>query len=530
MSPIHLLFGLLVIAWTSLAGAEPPAAAVGSPLVVGGRVIHTFRAPLGMFSAAERADSARRRIEQAFEAAGEGWTSVKPVESGLQVELDGKPLFLVVPGDARALAGETPDDLANQASRILQKAWREAQERKDPRVSLEAGLWVALATLLTVAGLVLLVRLLARLRRALTGRLAGGLRSAAPDHVSDRLLDVIPTALDRLLVLLGWVLGLLLVFAYLSYSLGRFPQTRAVGEGLSASIFGLAGDALTAVAASLPGVFVAIIIFLMAWAATRITGEFFSGAEARPATSAWLNEHTAPTTRRLVNAALWLFAVAMAYPYLPGSHTEAFKGLSVMVGLMVSIGASGVVGQIASGMMIVYTYALKKGEYVRIQEYEGVVTELGLFVTRLRTGQGEEISLPNAYVLGNVTRNLSRPRNGSCALIDTTVTIGYDVPWRQVRGMLLEAAASLPETRTEPPPQVMQTALEDFYVAYKLVIYVDAAVAAAGRARVASNLHAAILDAFNRNGVQIMSPHYEGDPPAPKVVPESAWHLPPARE
>jgi small-conductance mechanosensitive channel len=263
--------------------------------------------------------------------------------------------------------------------------------------------------------------------------------------------------------------------------------------------------------------FVAVIIFLVAWVATRVSAEFFAGVTARPDDSGLLNTHTAPATRRIVNASLWLFAIAMAYPYLPGSHTEAFKGLSVLVGLMVTIGASGVVGQIASGVMIVYTYALKKGEYVRIQNYEGTVTDLGLFVTRLRTGMGEEISLPNAFVLGNVTRNFSRASTGRAYVLDATVTIGYDTPWRLVHAMLLEAAGTIPEILATPPAYVVQTALSDFYVEYKLIVQVDADVPAT-RARVASNLHAAIQDAFNRHGVQIMSPHYMDDPKTPKIV------------
>jgi small-conductance mechanosensitive channel len=258
-----------------------------------------------------------------------------------------------------------------------------------------------------------------------------------------------------------------------------------------------------------------------------VSAELFASVHASPEESPFVNTHTAPATRRIVNASLWLFALAMAYPYLPGSHTEAFKGLSVIVGVMVSIGASGVIGQIASGVMIVYTYALRVGEYVRIQEHEGTVTEIGLFVTRLRTGMGEEISLPNTLVLANVTRNLSRAADGKGYVLDVSVTIGYDTPWRQVYAMLLEAAGSVPEIRAEPPAYVVQTSLADFYVTYKLVAHVDAA-SPASRARVASALHEGIQDVFNRYGVQIMSPHYEADPAAPKVVPESQWHAAPA--
>jgi small-conductance mechanosensitive channel len=178
--------------------------------------------------------------------------------------------------------------------------------------------------------------------------------------------------------------------------------------------------------------------------------------------------------------------------------------------------------------MLVYTKALLVGEYVRIQDCEGTVTELGTFVTRLRTGLGEEISLPNSLVLANVTRNFSRVAKGKGFVLDTTITIGYDTPWRQVHALLLEAAGQIPEVLKAPEPFVVQSALSDFYVAYKLVVYVDSDQPGT-RARVNSDLHAAIQDAFNRHGVQIMSPQYFEDPEKPKVVPESEWYAAPAR-
>lgn len=521
---IFLLLVFLLFAPVTVQAAEDD----GVPLVIGNRTIHVFRATMGMFSPAERAASARQRIERAFERSGEGWTSIKPGPQGIGIELDGAPMFLVLPGDARELAGETPEDLANRASHTLQKAWSEARERRDPRASLAALLKVALATVLLTFALVLIVKVSFRLRTGLIRRLAKQLQSLPESSALHRLAGFLPSVLARGLVLLGWLLSLFLIFIYLTYSLAQFVLTRPASESLSQSLATITAQAFSAIAEALPGMFIASLIFLAAWVATRVSTELFAGVTTRSDDSSVLNAHTAPATRRIVNASLWLFAVAMAYPYLPGSHTEAFKGLSVLLGLMVSIGASGVIGQIASGMMIVYTYALKKGEYVRIQDYEGTVTELDLFVTRLRTGMGEEIALPNAFVLANVTRNFSRASAGKAYVLDVTVTIGYDTPWRQVHALLLEAAGSIPEILSIPAAYVVQTALADFYVAYKLIVQVDAEVPST-RARIASDLHAAIQDAFNRHGVQIMSPHYMDDPQTPKVVAASSWSPPPAR-
>jgi small-conductance mechanosensitive channel len=149
-------------------------------------------------------------------------------------------------------------------------------------------------------------------------------------------------------------------------------------------------------------------------------------------------------------------------------------------------------------------------------------------VTRLRTGTGEDIALPNSLVLSHVTRNYSRNVGAGGFILDSTVTIGYDTPWRQVHAMLLEAASRIPAVRTEPAPLVLQTALSDFYVEYRLVVQVGPESAAV-RPRVLGELNAAIQDVFNRHGVQIMSPHYRGDPDTPKIVPESAWRPAPAR-
>jgi small-conductance mechanosensitive channel len=164
---------------------------------------------------------------------------------------------------------------------------------------------------------------------------------------------------------------------------------------------------------------------------------------------------------------------------------------------------------------------------VRVDAHEGTVTELGSFTTRVRTGLGEELTLPNSLVLGTVVKNYSRTVKGHGYIVDTTVTIGYDTPWRQVEAMLVEAAHRTPGILDDPAPRVFQTALSDFYPEYRLVCQ---AIPHEPRPRAAvlAALHANIQDVFNEYGVQIMSPHYLGDPSEAKVVPKEKWHTPPA--
>lgn len=518
----------VVVLLTFLLIAIPVAAVAtdsGAPLIIGNRTVHVFRVPLGAISAAERAEGARHRIEKAFGEPGEGWTSVLSTPQGVMVQIDGKPLFLVLEGDVSAPEMETLAELANKASRVLQKTWSEARERHDSRAIINASLKVLAATVLLAVFLAIIAKLSKSAKSASVPLIERHLRIIAEAQPGSHMLELLPGLVSWLIVVAAWIMGLFAVFSHTTYSLKQFAFTRPIGERFLLSFKDIVFGAFSAVVSSLPGLFVAVIIFFLAWTAMFILRELFFHIEANSSESSVLNVHTAPATRRIVNVLLWLFAIAMAYPYIPGSQTEAFKALSVIVGLMVSLGATGIVGQVASGMMLVYTRAFKRGEYVRINDYEGTVTELGLFVTRLRTGLGQEIALPNAFVLANVTRNFSRAAKGNAFILDVTVTIGYDAPWRQVHAMLLEATENVPHILKDPAPFVVQTALSDFYVEYKLVTNVGSEQPGV-RARTISNLHAAIQDAFNRHGVQIMSPHYAFDPKAPKVVPESEWSGP----
>jgi small-conductance mechanosensitive channel len=534
LSILLVLLAFIATGMQQSHAADSPAAdavkggASGTPLVVGNRTIHVFLASLGDFTAAERAEAARRHIERALESSGEGWTSVVPAEQGFLVRLDDQPMFTVLPGDARKHLDETPEDIANHASRTLQRVWAESAERRNAGLNAIAVLKAGLALAALGVALLMLTGISGRLHAWTATRLARPLARLSGAGLGPQLPGLFLRLLDASRLVLAWTLGFVAVLACVIYVLKQFALTRPAGESLATSFLATVQGGLESSANALPGLFVAAIIFLLARLATRASRAVFDRIVAGHLRLGPVDAHTAPATRHLVNGGIWLFALAMSYPYLPGSHTEAFKGVSVLVGLIVSIGASGLVGQIASGVILVYTRALLLGEYVRIQDCEGTVTEMGLCVTRLRTGTGEDIALPNSLVLSHVTRNYSRNVGAGGFILDSTVTIGYDTPWRQVHAMLLEAASRIPAVRTEPAPFVLQTALSDFYVEYRLVVQVGPESAAV-RPRVLGDLNAAIQDVFNRHGVQIMSPHYRGDPDTPKVVPESAWRPQPAR-
>jgi small-conductance mechanosensitive channel len=268
-----------------------------------------------------------------------------------------------------------------------------------------------------------------------------------------------------------------------------------------------------------------VLIFVITRLIVRVVRAFFTAVQTRRVQLNWVDESTARPTGQLATVVIWLFALVAAYPYIPGSDSEAFKGIGVFVGLMLSLGASGIVNQAVSGLMLMYTRSLKPGEFVRIGDVEGTVSAIGFVTTRIETLRRESVSIPNSVIATTTTHNYSRLATHGNLHVATQVTIGYDVPWRQVRAMLLEAARRTQGVVAEPPSRVNQSGLRDFYVEYTLLVPI---AEPPRRALILSELHGHIQDVFNENGVQIMSPNYEADPAEPKLVRPDDWYRAPA--
>jgi small-conductance mechanosensitive channel len=330
----------------------------------------------------------------------------------------------------------------------------------------------------------------------------------------------------RIIIGLAWAASLIvLVYLWLVYSLGQFPEGAPWAERLGDFLTGLVLDLVRDALAAIPGLLAVVLVFLIARWFVRVIRILFGRVEAGALSLSWLEPETARTTQTLLVMVVWLFALVAAYPYIPGSNTDAFKGLSVLIGLMVTLGSTGLINQVISGLFVVYSKSVKPGDYVRVGDVEGEVLDVGSLATKLRTPREEEITIPHSVLVGTATTNYSRLAGDNGMVVTTSVTIGYDVPWRQVHALLLLGAARTPGLRREPAPRVMQRELSDFYVQYLLLAHLEDAKK---RAAVLSELHAQIQDAFNEYGTQIMSPHFESQPEKPVFVPKSAWHAAPA--
>ena len=496
-------------------------------LVIFNRPIITFRTTFMGTEPTLRAVNARDRIHGLLERGGAGKVTVESIPQGSVVKIDGSLAFGVVPGDADPLLEEAHEGVARDAAKALEQAIDEWREARSGDRMLRAAVWAGAAMLVYAA----VLWVLSLIGRAVTSRMlriaedtAGHVRIGGAEilHRGRTIRGV------RFLLRAGyWALVLLVTYEWVGFLLSLFPYTRPWGEQLNAFLIESVTGGLVAVASAVPNLIVVVAIFLIARGVGGVLHRFFDGVQSGQVQVGWIDADSARPTRRLVTIAVWVFALVMAYPYIPGSDSDAFKGLSVLIGLMVSVGASGIVGQAASGLILMYTRTFRPGEYIQVGEHEGTVVAMGMFTSRVRTGMGDELSLPNSFILASVTRNYSRALKGAGFVLDTTVTIGYDAPWRQVHAMLVEAARRTEGVLADPKPRVFQTALSDFYIEYRLVCQAIPSDPRP-RAEVLSTLHANVVDVFNEHGVQIMSPHYLGDPANEKVVPKAKWYAAPA--
>jgi len=526
MTSARLALGTLLIAALSSAVAAQPAQTVVTPatLVYANRPIIEFRGPAFLRSPAERVQAARTFIDRLVDDAPYARVNTLQVPDGLIVRIGETAVFAVVPADVNTLAGETLEGVAADASAKLQRAFEEAVELRNPTRLLRAGLLALGATLLFAV----LIWLLYRFRRTAMARL-----NQTTERQLERMhagADIVrysrlPEVLERGVWLITMFLAVVLAYWWATYVLRRFPYTRPVGESLRAVLTGSVATLVQRFIDSLPDVVMVVLIILITRFLVRLAHYFFEAVEQERVTVPWLYPETAQPTRRIVAALLWLLAIVVAYPYMPGSSSDAFKGVTVFVGLMVSLGSSGIMNQVMSGMTITYSRAFRVGDFVKIGDVEGTVSHLGVLSLKIKTGRREEITIPNAIAVSASTTNYSRFAEREGVQVSTSVSIGYDTPWRQVEALLLLAAERTAGIRRDPRPEIRKADLHDFYVVYTLLVCLEHPHL---RVPTLHALHGNILDAFNEYGVQITSPNYEADPERPKIVPRSDWFPAPA--
>ncbi len=508
------------------AGAAPEAEIPMAPVVLDGRTLFRVRGT-SSFPAEERAAAIAKRIVSVARVGSipPGSIAVEPGAIGLEIRAGDQILMTVIPADA-ALESVQLRTLADMHRRRIAAAVEQYRAEREPK-RLMRGLGLAVAATAAFVGLVLLIyqvfrRLSSLFERHLTARIEK-LPSAARHLVqAQQLRELIGGTVRGI----RWLMLLALTYVWLQFVLGQFPWTRVLSEQLLAVLINPLEQMGAGFLEFVPSLVFLIVLTLLTRYGLRLLRLVFTAVERRNLTIGSFDPDWAGPAYKLIRVLVIALALVMAYPYLPGSGSEALRGISVFGGLMFSLGASTMVSNVLAGYLNTFGRTFRVGDVIQVGEVRGQVTQIRLLTTRVRTVKNEEITLPNSIVLGNPVTNYSALAQSNGLVLHTEVGIGYEVPWRQVHAMLEEAARRTPDLQREPAPFILQRRLGDFAVVYELNVY---ASSANGMLLSYSRLHQNILDVFNEHGVQIMTPAYEGDPEQPKLVPKEQWFAAPAK-
>jgi len=311
--------------------------------------------------------------------------------------------------------------------------------------------------------------------------------------------------LNRTLLAISWFLRALIVFSFLNAILGLFDWTESLAVAIAGVVRSAIGGIWNGFIDYLPDLFTALVIIAIAYGVIKLFKLVFEGMARQRIKVPGFYPEWSRTSFNLLRMLIIAMTIVVVFPYLPGSDSPAFQGVSIFVGVLLSLGSTTAVANVVAGIVITFTRAFRLGDFVRIADTEGKVIERTAFVTRIRTAKNVDVSLPNAAVLSDKVINYSSQARRTGIRLHTGVTIGYDVPWPKVQELLLSAARATEHIEQEPAPFVLQTSLDDNYVAYELNATTKRVSL---RPRIYSELHANILDSFHTAGVEITSPHY----------------------
>ncbi|QLY69777.1 mechanosensitive ion channel [Citrobacter freundii] len=441
-------------------------------------------------------------------------------QPGRLIVMNGKPLLLLAQADL-----DEGDDLTldQAAQRVLV---RMETQRTALRDQFDGG-WLALSAVKTAAGLLGLIlffygayRSWRWVRRYYRRRIIAN-RSWLPQRWR-RFTGAIEARLYALLMIL---LGIVALYVWLSWVFSLFPWTRVWGTSLGDWSIRVLREIALSIASALPGLMIVLIIVLITAFILKLLKVVLNQVEAGRLQLPGIHPETVGATRKLISVVVWLFALSAAYPFLPGANSLAFKGISVFFGLMLTLGSAGVMNHAMSGLVLIYSRALRKGDVIRVADNEGLVSEIGMLATKIITRENYVVTVPNAVVVSGKITNLSAQNSGGGINLTVGVTIGYDTPWRQVHAMLELAAKQAKGIDLSQPPLVRQLALMDWYVSYELQVRL---LPGQSLAEARNALYSHIQDVFNEFSVQIMSPNFVLQPDDAVRVPKENWYAAPA--
>ena len=398
---------------------------------------------------------------------------------------------------------------------------------REPRVLLKRGFYAILRTILLFLSVWGVIWGFRKIHQQLEHRFKKKIDEL--EEKSKKILQArqLWTLIKTLLKVTQLVLLLILVYLFMTLVLDLFPWTRYISRPLLGYLINpvvIIGQALLDY---LPNLFFLVILVALLKLILKLTRTFFSEIDRGNISIPGFYADWAWPTYRIVRIIVVIIGAVVAYPYIPGSGSEAFKGITLLLGVLLSLGSTSLIANILAGYTMTYRRAFTVGDLVRIDGNLGEITEIRVLVTRMRSLKNEEVVIPNSTILNGEVVNYSSMISENELILHTSVGIGYEVPWRQVEAMLLAAAEKTEGLLDHPQPFVLKRELGDFGVTYELNAFSNYAEQ---MPRTYSELHGHILDVFNEHGVAIMTPHYTGDPEEPKIVPRDEQQISAAQQ
>lgn len=494
-------------------GQETPLETLGEvfPVMLDNQELFTIRQGIGSFSAQERAKSITDRIEKIADddaLSPEDLTiKIDPEDKNPSIILGDTVIATITSKDAK-LQAVSQEVLAERAlAKIKAAIVRYRQERQPDNLLKDAVLTVS-ATLATVLIFWVIIfissRVFPQIQRLITS-LVPGVVFQNFEIISSQTIGIFSL---RVLQFIRTLIILTILYFYLTFVLRLFPWTRKFGDGFLQYFFSALEVISQEIAKYLPNIFIILLVVFITHYLLRAIKPFFTGLERENLVINGFYPDWAKPTYNLLSLLIIALAIVIAFPYLPGFNSPAFQGVSVFLGVLFSLGSTSAIANVVGGIILIYTRSFQLGDKISIGDVIGDVIEKGLLVTRIRTPANRIITIPNSSLLNTnvINFSVSQREFKQPLILQTTVTLGYDLPWRKVHATLKEAALATKFIVSEPAPFVLQTSLDDFYVSYQLNAYTDHP---SKMVYIYSELHQNIQDKCNEVGIEIMSPHYK---------------------
>ena len=496
-----------------------------APVVYLGETLFVLYEKVGSFTPQQRAQAIQVRLEHIANNPFSNFNAITIVETehGTDIVLDGLVLLTVTDGDAKP-SGRTRQDLAQEYTGRLRNVLSRAQQELSTEMLLKDAALAGAATAIFIAILLVLHKIFPKLYRHIEQWQGTHIKAIKIQRVEVFSAHTLTQQAIAVTKILRFLLTIMILYLYLTTVLGLFPWTRQLATTLIQAVVATLSTIAETFLIALPNLAAIVVIILVTRYIIKLFKMMFNGIQRGAITFTGFHRDWANPTFKIVRFLIIAFAAMAIFPYIPGSQSEAFRGVSVFLGVLFSLGSAGAVSNAIAGVILTYMRPFQLSDRVKIVDTVGDVTEKTLLVTRIRTIKNVDITIPNSLILGaHIINYSSTSLTAPPLILNTSVTLGYDAPWRTVHELLKKSALATRNILSDPEPFVLQTALNDFYVVYELNAYTGAPNKMAGTY---SDLHQNIQDTFNEAGVEIMSPHYAQVRDGNKTtIPES--YLPP---